>query len=106
MVLGICVLAFLPDSISTAAFLTPAEKAALKAERARDTAPGLVGASAATTWQLLAMMAGNIRLWGAFLCGALSSVSTHTYMTVSPGADGRAGCSKPMLCKSIASHGH
>lgn len=83
-VLGALVLLLLPSSVAAAKFLTPKEKAALEAEFARDSAPGPLGAGLQSTAALLRMVAGNFRLWVAFVAGALSSVSSHTYLTYVP----------------------
>lgn len=83
-ILGLLVFTLLPGSISAARFLTPIEKEALEAEFARDRVPGPLGCDMKGALVLLRLMAGNIRLWGAFVCGALSSVSSHTYLTYTP----------------------
>ncbi|GBF99705.1 MFS transporter [Raphidocelis subcapitata] len=84
VLLGACVFAFLPSSIAGARFLTQPEREALAAEVARNSAPGPAGRDLAGALVLLRMTVRNTRLWGAFLCGALSSIASHTYMTYTP----------------------
>jgi hypothetical protein len=84
VLLGLLVLALLPGSVQSAAFLTPAERAALEAEFARDHAPSPFGLGLRGALALLRMVARNPYLWGAFVAGGLSSIASHTYLTYTP----------------------
>jgi len=82
--LGFSVFLLLPASISSASFLTTAEREGLQAAHAADHAPGPLGSDLRGALVLLRMMASNVRLWGAFLAGGLSSIASHTYLAYTP----------------------
>ncbi|KAI8463284.1 MAG: major facilitator superfamily domain-containing protein [Monoraphidium minutum] len=84
IMLGAIIFMLLPGSIASAKFLTPAEREALSVEVARDHVPGPLAKDLKGAAKLLRSVVRNGYMWIAFLCGTLTSVASHTYLTYTP----------------------
>jgi hypothetical protein len=78
ILLGLVIFMLLPSSIATTRFLTPPEREALAAEVSRDHVPGPLASDLRGAVALLAATLRNGYIWMSGLCGALTSVASHT----------------------------
>jgi hypothetical protein len=84
ILLGILVFTLLPNNVATASFLTPEERSALAVAIERDHVPGPLGHDLRSAGAMLGAVMRNGYLWLAGLCGALTSVASHTYLAYTP----------------------
>ncbi|GBF99609.1 MFS transporter [Raphidocelis subcapitata] len=84
ILLGLVIFLMLPNSIASARFLTPPEREALAAEVALDHVPGPLANDLRGAMALLGATLRNGYIWMSGLCGALTSVASHTYLAYTP----------------------